>query len=156
MRLLQTGNAVTATDPDAAIKPAWVAAKLVPSISPINGNNPTFTLADIDPKTATMKDYRVFSADNKTGIAAKWSEGYRYSVAYHSTGFTPEEVSRLMEKFGADKTGEVPESQAYESNFMPGGGLKSLAIRLVWPQYVCSMRQNTAAGFRDCMCPATP
>jgi sphingomyelin phosphodiesterase acid-like 3 len=156
MRLLQVGNPVTATDADAAIKPAWVAAKLVPSISPINGNNPTFTLADIDPQTATMKDYRVFSANNKTGIAAKWSEDYRYSVAYHSTGFTPEEVARLMEKFGVDKQGEAPESQEYESNFMPGGGLKSLAIRLVWPQYVCSMRQNTVAGFRDCMCPATP
>jgi len=156
MRLLQTGNVVSAPDADAAIKPAWVAAKMVPSISPINGNNPTFTLADIEPKTATMKDYRVFSADNKTGIAAKWSEDYRYSVAYHSTGFTPEEVARLMEKFGADKQGEAPESQEYESNFMPGGGLKSLAIRLVWPQYVCSMRQNTVVGFRDCMCPATP
>ncbi|HZL28084.1 MAG TPA: metallophosphoesterase [Acidobacteriaceae bacterium] len=156
MRLLQVGNATATPDADAAIKPAWVAAKLVPSISPINGNNPTFTLADIDPKTATMKDYRVFSADNKTGIAAKWSEGYRYSTAYHSTGFTPEEVARLMEKFGADKQGEAPESQEYESNFMPGGGLRSLGIRLVWPQYVCSMRQNTAAGFRDCMCPATP
>jgi len=156
MRLLQTGNTVAKPDADAAIKPAWVAAKLVPSISPINGNNPSFTLADIDPKTATMKDYRVFSADNKTGIAAKWREGYQYSVAYQSTGFTPEEVARLMEKFGADKQGEAPDSQEYESNFMPGGGLKSLAIRLVWPQYVCSIRQNTVEGFRDCMCPAGP
>jgi len=156
MRLLQTGNVVSKPDADAAVKPAWVAAKLVPSVSPINGNNPTFTLADVDPKTATMKDYRVFSANNKTGIAAKWSEDYRYSVAYHSTGFTPEEVAKLMEKFGADKQGEAPESQEYESNFMPGGGLKSLAIRLVWPAYVCSIRQNTVAGFHDCMCPATP
>jgi sphingomyelin phosphodiesterase acid-like 3 len=156
MRLLQAGSATATPNADEPIKPAWVAAKLVPSISPINGNNPTFTLADIDPKTATMKDYRVFSANNKTGIAAKWSEDYRYSVAYHSTGFTPEEVARLMEKFGADKQGETPESQEYESNFMPGGGLKSLAIRLVWSEYVCSIRQNTVAGFRDCMCPATP
>jgi hypothetical protein len=103
-----------------------------------------------------MKDYRVFSADNKTGIAAKWREDYRYSTAYHSTGFTPEEVARLLEKFGADKEGSKTESMMYQGNFMTGGGLKSLAIRLVWPQYVCSIRQNTAAGFHDCMCPATP
>jgi sphingomyelin phosphodiesterase acid-like 3 len=45
VRLLEPGN-------DDANR-AGVAVKMVPSISPINGNNPSFTVAAIDPESAT-------------------------------------------------------------------------------------------------------
>jgi sphingomyelin phosphodiesterase acid-like 3 len=156
MRLLQPGSASVALDAKPVATAGMVAAKLVPSISPINGNSPTFTLADIDPKTAVMKDYRVFSTDQKTGVGAQWREDYRFSAAYHSSAFTPKELAPLLAKFGADKDGSTTESMMYQGNFMVGGGLRSLAIRLVWPAYVCSMRDDTAQGFQDCMCPAKP
>jgi sphingomyelin phosphodiesterase acid-like 3 len=137
-------------------KPAWVAMKMVPSITPLNGNYPAFTLAEVDPKTAVMKDYRVIAADNKTGIDTKWGEAYRYSTTYHRSAYTPEELSSLLGVFSADKDGTSPESTAYEQNFLVGGGLRATAMRLVWPQYVCSMLNNTEAGYRGCACPAKP
>ncbi|MEO8989191.1 MAG: metallophosphoesterase [Acidobacteriaceae bacterium] len=154
MRLLQ-GVAVPSTA-NAKPAPARVVAKLVPSVTPVNGNYPAFTLADVDPRTAVMKDYRVIAADNQTGINAKWAEEYRYSTTYRSAAFTPGEVVSLIAKFGADKEGATPRSLAYEQNFMVNGGLRALAMRTVWPQYVCSMLNDTEAGYRSCACAAKP
>ncbi len=133
-----------------------VVAKLVPSVSPVNGNYPAFTLADVDPRTAVMKDYRVVVADNQTGIDAKWTAAYRYSTTYRSAAFTPEEVTSLIAKFRADKEGVTPLSRAYEQNFMVNGGLRALAMRAVWPQYVCTMLNDTEAGYRSCACARKP
>jgi sphingomyelin phosphodiesterase acid-like 3 len=149
MRLLQRPVA-------AGAKPAWVAAKLVPSVTPINGNNPAFTVAEVDPRTAVLKDYRVIVADSKTGIGAKWHEEYRYSTTYKRPAFSADAIAPLFADFAADKDSKTPQSQSYMLNFMPGGGLRSMAMRLVWPQYVCSMEHDTEAGYRACACPAKP
>jgi sphingomyelin phosphodiesterase acid-like 3 len=157
MRLLQqTAPPANADAKDAPQKRVWVAAKLVPSVTPINGNYPAFTLAEVDPQTAVLKDYRVVSANNKTGIAAKWSEDYRYSTTYREPAFAPKELASILAGFSTDKQGATAESNAYEQNFMVNGGLKAMAIRLVWPQYVCSMQNDTEAGYRACACAATP
>ena len=157
MRLLQ-GRTLPekGTASPASAKPPWVAAKLVPSISPINGNYPAFILADVNSQTASLRDYRVVAADNKSGVAANWKESYRYSTTYHSSGFTPENLAVILTVFKGDKESASPQSEAYEKNFFVGGGLRAMAIRLVWPAYVCSIENNTAAGYRACLCPAKP
>ena len=48
-------------------EPKAVPVKMVSSVSPIHGNNPSFTVAQIDPSTAALVDYRVFTASNLTG-----------------------------------------------------------------------------------------
>ena len=48
-----------------------VAVKMVGSISPVNGNNPSFTVAEVDAATAQLKDYQVFVASNQTGVDAR-------------------------------------------------------------------------------------
>jgi sphingomyelin phosphodiesterase acid-like 3 len=157
MRLLQ-GPVLPAAPgaKDAPPRPAWVAAKLVPSITPINGNNPAFTLAEVDPRTAVLKDYRVIAGSNVTGVGTMWTEEYRFSTTYHSTAYKPEEVAAIIAKFSVDKSGATPVSSAYEQNFMVNGGLRALAIRAVWPQYVCSLANDTEAAYRSCVCPAKP
>jgi len=47
-----------------------VAVKTVSSISPINGNLPSFTVVQIDPASAALKDYKVFAASNPSGVNA--------------------------------------------------------------------------------------
>ncbi len=70
MRLLKPAKA------DAARQ--TVAVKMVASISPIDGNNPSFTLATIDPANAQLKDYRVIVASNQTGIDTNVERGIRF------------------------------------------------------------------------------
>jgi len=138
-----------------------VPGKLVPSITPVNGNNPAFTIAQIDPKTAALIDYTVTSASNQTGIDTKWSEEYRYSTTYNLPDFSAASAAKLLGDFNADKQGSTASSEAYERFYFVGGpgipaSLKAAAMRLVWPAYACSIAQVTEADYRRCVCSARP
>jgi len=136
-----------------------VPGKLVPSISPVNGNNPAFTLAQVDPATAILKDYSVYAASNQTGD--KWTEEYRYSKTYALPDFSGATAAKLAAGFLADKTGSSPTSTAYESFYLVGGGgisanVKAAAMQFVWPTYACSIAESRKEGFKACLCPAHP
>ena len=80
-----------------------VPVKLVPSISPIDGNNPSFTVASIDPSTAILKDYRVFAASDSSGVGTSWQEEYDYAQSFHEASFSGRDVAQLMAGFEADR-----------------------------------------------------
>jgi len=136
-----------------------VPGKLVPSISPVNGNNPAFTVAQVDPATAILKNYIVFAATNQTG--EKWFEEYNYSKSYAFPDFSGASAAKLAAGFLADKTGSTSASTAYESFYVAGSAgiganVKAAAMRLVWPTYACSIAQAHKDGFKSCLCPAHP
>jgi sphingomyelin phosphodiesterase acid-like 3 len=140
---------------------ALIPGKLVPSISPVDGNNPAFTLAQVDPATATLLDYTVTAADNKTGVGTRWAEEYRYSATYSLPDFSGDSLSKLMTGFLRDPGSTLPTSQNYEKFYFVGdpgisANLKAAAMHLVWPAYVCSVNDATAAGFRACACGPHP
>jgi sphingomyelin phosphodiesterase acid-like 3 len=129
-----------------------VAVKVVPSISPINKNNPSFTVAQIDPASAALKDYKVFAASNQTGVDAKWKEEYDFASSYHKTAFASASVSKLVAGFSADPGAKTEASQSYIRNFFAGN--PSFLLNLAWPQYVCTLSTHTTQGFTSCVCPA--
>jgi len=138
-----------------------IPGKLVPSITPVNGNNPAFTVAQVNPATATLVDYAVTSASNQTGIDTTWSEEYRYSTTYQLPDFSAASAAKLLTALSADKRSASSSSQAYERfYFVSGPGVsasaKAMAMQLFWPAYTCSITQTTEADFRRCMCPAAP
>ena len=128
-----------------------VVVKGVSSISPINGNAPSFTLARIHTSSAALVDYQVFSASNQTGVDAVWKEEYDYAKTYHEDAFTPASVSKLIAGFKADPDAKTKASQDYIRDFFPGSGSP---LGLVWPQYACSMANDSAQGFSSCVCAA--
>ena len=129
-----------------------VAVKMVSSISPNHGNNPSFTLAQIDPTSATLVDYRVFAASNLTGIDAKWIKEYDFALRYYEPEFSASAVGRLIAGFAADPGAKSAASQAYIDDFSAGS--PSLALQLFWPQYVCTLSNHTPESFKACVCPA--
>jgi sphingomyelin phosphodiesterase acid-like 3 len=137
-----------------------IPGKLVPSISPVNGNNPAFTVADVDTATATVKDYAVFSA-TPTGDwdqPVKFAEEYRYSKAYGLQDMSGASLAKLISGFGEDKTGSAAASAAYEKFYFVGdphisGNAKAAALKLVWPAYVCALGHASGEAFKECMCP---
>jgi sphingomyelin phosphodiesterase acid-like 3 len=149
MALIQPGLGETPPPPGS---PIGVPIKFIPSISPINFNNPTFTLAKIDPVTSTLVDYTTFASSNRTGVDAKWTKEYSYSAAYGEPDFAAASVEHLIAGFHADRTASTDASQAYLRNFFAGN--ISFLIAPLWPTYVCAMDHQTGAGFSACVCPA--
>jgi sphingomyelin phosphodiesterase acid-like 3 len=129
-----------------------VPLKMVPSISPVDGNNPSFTIASVDPRTATLRDYRVIAASNQSGVDTKWAEEYDYARAYHKPAYSPTAVEQLVGAFQADPDAKSPESESYLRNYFVRD--QSLALKLFWPQYTCALSNFTADAYHACRCPA--
>jgi len=145
VRVLKRENA----DPGIA---RGVAVKMVSSISPINGNAPSFTIARVDPSTAALVDYRVFTASNATGVDTAWKEEYDWGKTFHDDEFSAASLSKEIAGFKTDPEGKTEASRAYMHNFFSGNS--SLLLALVWPQYVCSLWNDSADAYKACACSA--
>jgi sphingomyelin phosphodiesterase acid-like 3 len=127
-------------------KQAAIPVKLVPSISPINGNLPSITVADIDPATATLIDYKVIAGSD----TLPWTKQYDYADDYGEASFSADAVRDLLTKFAADSSGKDKASQNYIHNFVTGK--QTSLLSLAWPAYVCTMTEETSTGFSNCAC----
>lgn len=127
-----------------------VAAKMVPSISPVDGNNPSFTVAEVDVETGVLIDYRVIAASNQTGVDTKWTEEYDYAKTYQEPSFAAGSVENLFAGFKADPSAQTEASQGYLKNYFVGDASREL--KLFWPQYVCALDNRTESSYRACYC----
>ncbi len=133
--------------------PRDVAIKMVASISPIDGNNSTFAVAEIDAATAQLRDYRVFVASNQTGVDTQWTEEYDFAKTYQKDAFTAASAGDLIAGFKADPTAQDPASQSYIRNYSAGGGPRALGA--FWQPYTCALRNDGPDAFRECVCGKT-
>ena len=129
--------------------PGPVAVKLVPSISPIDGNNPSFTVAQVNPTTAELVDYRVIAAADSSGTGA-WSEEYDYAKSYHQPAFNAAAVSQLTSAFAADSAATSDKSRSYLDHYLVGEQLSIL--RPFWPAFVCTLDRQSPEAFKACAC----
>jgi len=133
---------------------AGVPMKVVASVSPVDGNLPSFTVAKVAPAMAKLVDYTVFMASNATGVSTAWAKEYAFDETYRETEFSSAALEDLIGRFRADLAGTSEETQAYERHFFKGGGLATLALGMYWQGYVCSLDHPTALGFKTCACKA--
>ena len=131
-----------------------VAIKGVASISPVDGNMPSFTLAKIDPGTSQMSDYAVYVAPNKSGVGGPWTREYGFGETYAQTTYSAATLKEIVAGFRADSGGEKKMSQFYEIYFEPLFPIPVLVLG--WPQYVCGIDKMSEADFKACACGATP
>lgn len=131
-----------------------VAIKGIPSISPVDGNMPAFTLAKIDPATSLMDDYAVYTAPNKTGVGGPWNREYSFGETYRQKVYSAATLKAIVAGFRADPQGATKMSQSYEINFDPLFPIPILVLG--WPQYVCGIDKMTDAEFKACACAAMP
>jgi len=127
-----------------------VAIKMVPSISPVDGNTPSFTVARVNPSSAVLQNYDVIEASNQAGIAATWRMEYDYAQTYHKPQFSPSTVKELVQGFTADHGAKTQVSAAYIRNYFVGD--RSFALSPFWPQYACALENHTAKAFAACVC----
>jgi sphingomyelin phosphodiesterase acid-like 3 len=126
---------------------------MIPSISPVDGNDPSFTIARINPASAVLQDYEVIAASNHTGVAATWAKEYDFAQTFHAAQFSPSTVRTLIAEFAADHDAETPVSQQYIRHYFIGD--RSAELKPFWPQYVCALANHTVEAYATCLCPAT-
>jgi sphingomyelin phosphodiesterase acid-like 3 len=131
-----------------------VAIKMAPSISPVDGNNPSFTVSRIDPATAFLEDYEVIRASNQTGLDTTWALEYDYARTYRESQFSPANLKHLIGEFHADRGSQQEISGAYLRNYFVGD--RSTMLKPFWPQYVCALGNSTAKSYAACTCAANP
>jgi len=130
--------------------PGKVPMKIVSSISPVDGNKPSFTEALVNPSTGVLKDYAVYVATNDSGVGTTWNREYSFDTAYHVNGFTPDGVSQMLTELRSNNKQDETAIRQYEHDFYPGDGMSLLS--LIWPNYVCTLDHFTAEGFKACAC----
>jgi sphingomyelin phosphodiesterase acid-like 3 len=133
-----------------------IALKMVPSISPIDGNNPSFTVGSVDPGSGVLTDYRVYAASNQTGVDTTWTKEYDYAEAYHESSFSAASLAALVTEFKADPAAQSGASAQYLRSYFVGAGSLSRALGLFWPQYVCALANHTEDSYRACACAKAP
>jgi sphingomyelin phosphodiesterase acid-like 3 len=127
-----------------------VAVKMVPSISPIDGNDLAFTVAQVNAATAVLENYEVIAASNQSGVATTWSKEYDFDQTYHAAQFSPATLENLIAGFARDRGAKSESSQAYIRNYYVGG--RSREVSTSWPIYVCALAHHTPKGFAGCAC----
>ncbi len=130
-----------------------VALKFVPSISPINGNSPSFVVATIDPSHAMLADYRVIAASQTDGPGTTWREEYDYDATYHQHAFDAAALTSLFAGFAQDSAASTESSEAYLRNYFVRD--RSPELRFFWPQYVCALSAYSTETYKTCRC-STP
>lgn len=147
VRLLQKESGTEGANPARG-----VAIKMIPAISPVHGNNPSFTIAYVSPASATIRDYTVYKASNQSGDDTSWAPEYSYARAYHQQEFSPAALNVMIEKFKSDNLAVLPESENYLRSYFVGDRIKELSP--FWMQYTCVLGNYTASGYAACVCHA--
>lgn len=127
-----------------------VPMKVVASVSPVDGNTPSFTVAKVAPASAMLMDYTVYTASNTTGVATTWTKEYAFSETYGETSFSSKTLGDLIGRFRADTSGTGAESLAYQTHFYKGHS--PIPLGPFWQAYVCSLDHATGEGFKGCVC----
>ena len=127
-----------------------VPVKMIPSISPVHGNRPSFTVALVSASSATLKDYTVMAASSLTGEDTKWTPEYSYSKAYGQQEFSSAALQSTIEKFDSDNLALLPESENYLRSYFVGDHIKELTP--FWMQYACVLNNYTSRGYAACVC----
>lgn len=144
IRLVQFGH----THSDEVRLIGGVPAKIIGSVTPVNGNLPSFTVGQVDSSTSQLVDYTVYVATDARGTGP-WTPEYRYRETFGTSSFTSASLRKEVDTFRKDPDSTSAASKAYEQSFYPGS---ASPLGLVWPQAVCALDSYTAAGYRDCVC----
>ena len=127
-----------------------VAIKIVPSISPVDGNEPSFTIARVNAASSVMEDYQVVSDGNAAGGAAGWAQTYDFNKTYDQARFTSSAVEAVIAEFKADRGAKAKASQAYLRHYFAGD--RAAELSLFWTQYVCAVGNYSVKGYAACVC----
>jgi sphingomyelin phosphodiesterase acid-like 3 len=127
-----------------------VPLKMMTSISPVDGNYPSFTVGEVNPFGGRLEDYTVYESSNLTGVDATWSKEYNFHETYGAKSFSGESVKRIIADLQQDKTAQSALSQHYIQNYDVKN--QPAWITQQWAKYTCALTHMTVDDFTSCAC----
>lgn len=121
-----------------------VAAKVVPSISPIYKNNPAFLIADVTPGF-TFSDYTAWNLPLSAG-GHEWKREYSFDATYAQPGMDAVAL--------ASTTAELTDNNAIRARFfaLMSSGNAEIEVPLKWQDsYICGLTHMTAQTVLPCV-----
>jgi sphingomyelin phosphodiesterase acid-like 3 len=124
-----------------------VVFRITPAISPIFGNNPSFSVLHYSVSTGAVSDIATYYLDLvKGGDNPQWTLEYSFSAAYGYDAFTAVNLKTLAAAIH-DNPNVRQIFAGYYATSAP-----SPITSTNWPFYVCTQTQFTAADYSNCAC----
>jgi len=129
-----------------------VPVKLIPSISPVAGNRPSFLIAQVDAITGLMSDYTQYTVSDSDEVGGAWKSSYSFRLAYAEPSFSVSALQDLVSRFRTDSPEARMESFRYIDRY--SSGAPKFGIAPVWNSYQCVFKSERPDEYLDCACPA--
>jgi hypothetical protein len=123
---------------------------LVPSISPVHGNNPAFFVARVDGATGTIGNYTAYALDENgaaPGVApaSRFAPEYEFNASYGVHGFTLASLQQLEQAIHDDAGMRQLEADHYVS----GSSVAGIDAK-TWHAYWCANVALDPGAFEAC------
>jgi len=125
---------------------------LVPSISPVHANNPSFFVAHVDATSGIIADYDAYALDLPAAIAGSanppaFAHEYAFDTAYAVQGYTLASLAKLQQSIH-DDTQHIRETEA--DHYVSGSRFLAITAQ-TWLTFWCSNANPDAASFESCL-----
>ena len=126
------------------------AVRISPAVTPLFGNNPSYTVFQYDRRGGAIKNYATYSVSSRAqaGDAAAWTRLYAFDSTYGYRDFTPRTVFELVNK---TLTEDGQARKSYGDNFAAGGA--SAITSNTWTTFSCAQLVLADPQYTACRCP---
>jgi predicted phosphodiesterase len=123
-----------------------VAFRITPSISPLFGNNPAFSVLHYSPSTGEISDTTQYYLDlGGSPATVQWTFEYRFPSVYGYNALTPSNFEALAVSIRNDPTVRQTFSGYYAAS------APSPLSTNAWPFYSCAQTLFTASDYSSCI-----
>jgi len=137
--------------PDAGGAPL-LATRMTPSLTPLFGNNPAFTVMLYSRTDASVADYATFYLTNLAtvapDVAPEWKLEYTFKDAYNASGYDAATLAALSKSVKTDDSVRATFMRYYPVE----SGRSSMNVS-TWAAYACAQTAITPDAFQACACP---
>jgi hypothetical protein len=126
--------------------------RISPSVTPLFGNNPAFTVLLYSRTDASVADYATFYLSNLAkvgpGVAPAWTLEYAFKATYKSQAYDAASLAALAKRLRTDDTARA----SFLRYFAVEG--QSPINGSNWTAFACAQTAITAETFASCACPS--
>lgn len=130
----------------------YLATQIVPSVSPIFGNNPSFSYVLYDKEYAKPNDYATLVLSNledaRGGETPRWELEYVFSRSYHQNDISPASIASVTQEIRTSETARKIFIRYYAGGAAAGNPITNSN----WQTFSCAQTNITRADYIACLC----